>query len=682
MLGFTCRFDLGRGLVLVRDVIRNFAMKWVRRADSRMGLGLGLLLIIGILPLEAQVASNPPSAADLDLPYSADNPPGPTFTVAEKERQFTAGAQILAGIKAAFQAGQDSYVIPAGDYRFDAVYQAMGGRSFALQGMHGNPAKPFRIVAYGATFWFGISDIPAPHYHQMIKVVDCSHLSLEGFTVDSDPRGSMDARITAFDFVGNRIQVRPVAGTRLMQRMPAGEGRFIPFKANGRHIAALYQIDEGWGPGNFFYDKMEQTADGFYWFTLKNRKLLETIQRGTWQTAYGTAGTLEVGDMLGFVYSTSAAISLLRCQQITVRDARFFAAKAGLDETDGYGDHHWINCHFIARPGTNQLLGGDGVMSACRHGSTFDHWVLQRTTDDAFNNHGHWKHVVSVVEHRMTFKENLPTELAAGHLAEAYDVKTDQYLGRLTVEAVEGKTVVFREPLGNQFATSAVIFTAFQNAGWVIRNSIFTDSYQRVCLNCGPGLFEGNRLERVGAGLTLGNGRPIDIEGGDPHGVVIRDNVFVDTALAPTLQAIRVRGNGAPIRNLEISHNLFIGTGAGAVRVESSEGAVVRDNIAIRPMMGAEVLSKTSGRKASELAAFKLKHAQGGEVAGNLAAPSGVEVVRVEASQGVKTERNRTSQLTAEAWEAELRPMLERHTTSAAEILQAVQRRVSAEPTK
>lgn len=186
----------------------------------------------------------------------------------------------------------------------------------------------------------------------------------------------------------------------------------------------------------------------------------------------------------------------------------------------------------------------------------------------------------------------------------------------------------------------------------------------------------------MGAGLTLGNGRPIDVEGGDPHGVVIRDNVFVDTALAPTLQAIRVRGNGAPIRNLEISHNLFIGTGAGAVRVESSEGAVVRDNIAIRPMMGAEVLSKTSGRKASELAAFKLKHVQGGEVAGNLAAPSGVEVVRVEASQGVKTERNRTSQLTAEAWEAELRPMLERHTTSAAEILQAVQRRVSAEPTK
>jgi hypothetical protein len=171
----------------------------------------------------------------------------------------------------------------------------------------------------------------------MIKVVDCSHLSLEGITVDSDPRGSMDARITAFDFEGNRIQVKPVAGTRLLERMSASEGRFVPFKADGRHVAPLYQIDEGWGPGNMFTRQMEKTPEGLYWFTLKERKLLATLRNEAWKAAYGSVGTLEVGDMLGFIYSSSAAIVLDGCRQIVVRDCRFFAAKSGLDESNGPG---------------------------------------------------------------------------------------------------------------------------------------------------------------------------------------------------------------------------------------------------------------------------------------------------------------------------------------------------------
>ena len=553
-----------------------------------------------------------PSPAALDVPYSADNPPGPSFTDTEKQRQFAEGARILAAIREAFRAGKESYVIPPGDYRFDSVYRNLGGRSFALQGMHAEPAKPFRIIGHGATLWFGLSDHPAPHHHQMVKVVDCSHLSLEGITVDSDPRGSMDARITAFDFEGNRIQVKPVAGTRLMESMPAA-GRFIPFKADGRHVAALYQVDEGWGPGNFFSVKTERTSDGLYWFTLKDRKLLKTIRDEAWRKAYGSAGTLEVGDLLGFVYSSSGAIALEDCREITVRDSRFFGAKAGLEESGGYGAHRWINCHFMARPGTNNLLGGDGtMMNACMRGSVFERCVIQRTTDDAFNNHGYWKRAVAVAGRSITFKAAPPRGLAAGQLAEAYDARTERRIGRLTVESVDGKTVVFKESLGPEYASASVMFLSFQNAGWVIRDSIFADCYQRVVLACGPGLFEGNRLERVGAGLTLGNGRPVDIEGGDPHGVVIRGNVFVDTAVSPALRAIRVYGTGVPLRGLEITGNLFVGTGAGAVHVYHAEGAVIRDNLILRPFVGMGVLPAKGAPEP-----IILKNQQGGEVVGN-----------------------------------------------------------------
>ena len=598
-----------------------------------------------------------PSPSALDIPYSADNPPGPSFTTEERERQYAEGAKVVAGIRAAFEAGQESYVIPPGDYRFDSAHGQMGGRSFALQDMHAKPEKPFRILGYGATFWFALSPHPAPHHHQMIKVVDCSHLSLEGITVDSDPRGSMDARITAFDFEGNRIQVKPVAGTRLLERMSASEGRFIPFKADGRHVAALYQIDEGWGPGNMFTRQMEKTPEGLYWFTLKNRKLLEAIRNDAWKAAYGAAGTLEVGDMLGFIYSSSAAIVLDDCRQMVVRDGRFFAAKAGMEESNGHGGHRWINCHFMARPGTNNLLGGDGtMMNAGMHGSVMEHCVIQRTTDDAFNNHGYWKHAASVAERSITFREGLPKALAAGHLAEAFEARTDAYLARLTVESVEGKTVRFREPIGEKFAKAAVMFPAFQNAGWVIRDSIFCDSYQRVLLGCGPGLFEGNRLERVGAGLTLGNGRPVDIEGGDPHGVVIRGNVFLDSGSSPALRAIRVLGTGAPIRGLRISDNLFVGTGSGAVSVDNAEAPQLRDNIAIHPTIGAGLL-----RKPISPEPFSLKRVSGAETAGNM-------VVQPPAM--------------ADGLAAAIRRLASKHDVPAKEILSEVRRKLAEQQAK
>ena len=613
-------------------------------------------LVLFCLASRGYAAEHPlaPSPSALDIPYSADNPPGPSFTAEEKERQFAEGAKVVAGIRAAFHAGQESYVIPPGDYRFDSAHRQMGGRSFALQGMHAKPEKPFRILGYGATFWFALSAHPAPHHHQMIKVVDCSHLSLEGLTVDSDPRGSMDARITAFDFEGNRIQVKPVAGTRLLESMPASEGRFVPFKADGRHVAALYQIDEGWGPGNMFTLKMEKTPEGLYWFTLKNRKLLEAIRNDAWKAAYGAAGTLEVGDMLGFIYSSSAAIVLDDCRQMVVRDGRFFAAKAGMEESNGHGGHRWINCHFMARPGTNNLLGGDGtMMNAGMDGSVMERCVIQRTTDDAFNNHGYWKHAASAAERSITFREGLPKALAAGHLAEAFEARTDAYLARLTVESIEGKTVRFREPIGAKFATAAVMFPAFQNAGWVIRDSIFCDSYQRVLLGCGPGLFEGNRLERVGAGLTLGNGRPIDIEGGDPHGVVIRSNVFLDSGSSPALRAIRVHGTGAPIRGLRISDNLFVGTGSGAVSVDNAEAPLVRDNIAINPAIGFGLL-----RKPGTVETFSLKRVTGAETSGNV-------VVQSPAA--------------AEALGAEVRRMTAKHDVPAKEIIAEVRRKLGQE---
>ena len=516
-----------------------------------------------------------PTATELDIPYSAANPPGPAFTAEEKRRQLVDGQRIRGEIVAACRAGRESYTIPPGDYRFDSAYRERKGDAFALEELHGDPDRPFRILGHGATLWFSLTDQPAPHHHQMVKIFDCSHVTLEGVTVDSDPRGCMDATVTAFDFEGNRIQVTPVAGTRLIASPPSRENRFIPYKANGRHIAAR--------------------------------------------------------------------------------------------------DHRWINCHFMARPGTNNLLGGDGTMSACMHGSTFDGLVVQRTTDDCFNSHGHYRHAAGVTDCSITFREELPPELAPGHVAEAYETRTDASLGRLTVERVAGRTVTFREPVGERFATAAVMFPAFQNAGWVIRNGIFSDCYQRVRLMCGPGTFENNRVERIGGGLTVENGRAVDIEGGLPDGIVIRNNVFIDSGISPPMNAISVVGRGVELRNVEVSGNLICGSGSEAVEANRTDGFIIRHNIVIDPARGQSLLpQRTAG--GGPPAAVALTRARKAVVAGNVVVdgPAECGLIRESACAGISQEDNRSTMGRQRNLERVVRHLTGSHESSAAEIIAKV----------
>ena len=632
------------------------------------------VLLLGMMAAGTQ-AEPPlaPTPAELDIPYSPDNPPGPTFTDKEKRQQLIDGQRIRSEIVAAFKAGRESYTIPPGNYRFDSAYKQVDGNAFALLGLHGDPARPFRILGYGATLWFNLTDRPMPHYHHMIKILECSHITLEGVTVDSDPRSCMDATITAFDFERNRIQVRPVAGTRLLERPPTSDPRFIPYKANGHHIAALYSIDEGWGPGNVTYDSFEQTADGLYWFTMKSTKLLDTVRNDAWRSTYGPEGTLEIGDVLGVLYSTSGAINLLNCKQITVRDCRFHAAKAGLVEQDGYGDHRWINCYFMARPGTNNLLGGDGVMSSCMHGSTFERRVVRRTTDDCFNSHGHWHHAESVAERSITFRKKPSPHLAPGHIAEAYDTRNDSYIGKLTVESVEGKTVTFREPVGDRYAKAGLIFPAFQNAGWVIRDSIFTDCYQRVRLMCGPGIFENNRIERIGAGLTLETGKAVDPEGGLPNNVTIRNNVFVDSAVAPPMRAIFVKGRGPQITNLEVSGNLICNSGSEAVHVTGADHLVLRDNIMIHPAQGQALLPKGKAPLPAP-AAVALQYVRDATIADNFLfrGPASCDFLRTVECVGISSERNQEANDEQRRLEQVVRGLMETHDLTAAEVIAKV----------
>lgn len=138
----------------------------------------------------------------------------------------------------AFNSGAREVRIPPGDYRFGKGTWDKDGPVYALdfRGMKRESDKPFRILAQGVTFWFELPPDQAPSAHFALGFVNCNHLSLEGATLDRDPRGCMEGRITQLDEAGNRIEIEATKGTLIlsMQTVPSVR-RCMPCNIAVRH---------------------------------------------------------------------------------------------------------------------------------------------------------------------------------------------------------------------------------------------------------------------------------------------------------------------------------------------------------------------------------------------------------------------------------------------------------------
>ncbi len=123
-----------------------------------------------------------------------------------------------------------------------------------------------------------------------------------------------------------------------------------------------------------------------------------------------------------------------------------------------------------------------------------------------------------------------------------------------------------------------------------------------------------------------------------------------------------------PLRGLEITGNLFVGSGTGAVYAYHAEGAVISDNLVLRPALGHGVLP-TKGVPA----AIVLKNGRSGELVGNrlLDEGSAFEVVRLESSEGVRLEGNQTIAGSADL-AARITQRMRKHEEAAAAILKDV----------
>ena len=319
-----------------------------------------------------------------------DLPPGPQFSPAEKQQQIVRGAELPARILAAHAAGVATFRVPPGDYRWPAPATAADTWPLVLESLQRSVDNPFTIDADGVAFWFetrGRGFLPAPHVTRGFRLVNCSHLTLKGLTTDFDPPNTIEGRVTAIDRIQNRMQVELSAGS--LFRPPPEDvstkpnvGRFIPYKSSGEFITPLYALQNTRGLRFASWTELDNSTQRF-WATLENSLLLNTTEQAGWRNAFGSAGVLEEGDAVAIMYAVGSAIEILHSAAVTLSGWKNFAAKTGLEETLGEGGHTFEHLVFGKRPGTNRLMGGEGVMSnALRKGSRWRNVSISLTTDD------------------------------------------------------------------------------------------------------------------------------------------------------------------------------------------------------------------------------------------------------------------------------------------------------------
>jgi len=128
---------------------------------------------------------------------AAPYPPEITaWTETDRQAQIAAGAEQYTAIIAAYNAGEHSYTIPPGDYRW-----GVGGRTrYILSGL-----TNFTISAYGTTFWVDTDENGTVRGGFTFN--HCFNVTLEGVTVDCHPLPFTQGRISGWDASAKTLDV-------------------------------------------------------------------------------------------------------------------------------------------------------------------------------------------------------------------------------------------------------------------------------------------------------------------------------------------------------------------------------------------------------------------------------------------------------------------------------------------
>lgn len=515
-----------------------------------------------------KAASSSPPAAH----FRFDAPSRMQFSASEKLEQRERGRNLLSIVRTAFDTNAEKVRIPPGHYRFASASEQGDKTEFALlfENLQRPENKPFEIDATGVTFWFDLPDRQSPPGHRCIGFRRCKNIVLRGATLARTTSGQIEGRIVQIDPTGNRLEIALSPGIIVPTTFnDSDEQRIIPFKADGRFCAPLYDLQPG--IRKLRYTSITPSANGRYWVNLRDPDLITRIQSAEWKKQWGELGTLNAGDGVCCLYVTGSAITLEDSANLTMHGLNVYVDKGGPVEIGGDGAHLWKDCYFGPQPGTSQWKGADGFLSrSLRHGSTFDNVTIRHTADDLANFHGIWGKVQSVNGTVVTFERNAalrPTlaNARAGDRLRFIHRKTGAFLGEAKLVSLkEFAVTIDRDAM--PFAEGQASWPEHECAGWTVQNCCWEDSFQRLLIMSGPGTIRGNKFLRWGSGIVLNTG--MGLVGGIPNGITIEKNTFTHIAPRPHASAIEARAHNAlghdgvpAIEGLTIVDNTFLHCG-------------------------------------------------------------------------------------------------------------------------
>lgn len=189
--------------------------------------------------------------------------------------------------------------------------------------------------------------------------------------------------------------------------------RFIPFTPAGELAAPLYPLQRIRGLSVASLTPLDAANET--WATFSHDTILDLSMDPAWNATYGSFGTLRPGSGIALLSSFGQGVSFDKSANLTLRNVSNFAVKAGLTFWGGEGGHLVTDFYSGPRPGTNQLLGGDGCNNAHgRVGATIDRSTFVTSTDDLLNFHTYFSEVVGVVGRTLLFVPDSPSDGADG----------------------------------------------------------------------------------------------------------------------------------------------------------------------------------------------------------------------------------------------------------------------------
>ncbi|OXM87647.1 stalk domain-containing protein [Paenibacillus rigui] len=518
-----------------------------------------------------------------------------------KAGQREAANKLMKDINNAISSGQKTFMIPAGNYRFN------NSTKFYFKQL-----LDFTIEANGeVTFW---NEAPAS---QAIYFDQCKNVTLKGITIDYDPLPTSQGDVIEINTVNKYIVVRIDDG------FPILDDSWIQGTAGNNMRAIFYAADGSRQKGMMDWAKTIERVEG---------KTNEFRVRFVNNAIFNNNCNIVIGDKYIFAWNRGIVIYSTNSEKMTFEDITIYASPGfGVHELYGNGGNTYKRIKMIRRPGTKRFLvsNTDAFHSwMVKNGPLVEDSEFSHAGDDLSNVHGFFS---------MVYDQPAPDEIRVvtvnivdflkGSSVDFYDFESLKYLDRaeiIDMKQIEDPTLIEN---AKKFNTLARMQTGYDvtnlyrgsmytlkldkpvkvrtfdmlnsqdqmGKGAVFRNNYYHDGFANgVRVISTNAIVENNRIERTAHAGVLVSGKRYWMESAIPSNVLVKGNQISDTNILlsnrhyliggiTVLNDTDILSKEKPSSNIDIIGNTITNPSLVGIYMSNARNSRIEGNRVIHP---------------------------------------------------------------------------------------------------